>query len=109
MTEGRAVEVMRKFFAFGESLTGIAILAENTADNIVGFAGLFPSEPLGVTDFEIGFVLARSAWAGGLRPKSERRNLPSGSKNSTARVCSGSPIPEISPRSTRLKNLDCGI
>ena len=65
MTEQRAAEVMRKFFTFGDSLTGIAVLAENTADNIVGFAGLFPSEPLGVADFEIGFVLARIAWGRG--------------------------------------------
>jgi [ribosomal protein S5]-alanine N-acetyltransferase len=66
MTEERVAEVMRKFFTFGESLTGIAVLAEKTADNIVGFAGLFPSEPLGVTDFEIGFVLARTAWGRGI-------------------------------------------
>jgi ribosomal-protein-alanine N-acetyltransferase len=66
MTEQRTAEVMRKFFTFGDSLTGIAVLAEKTADNIVGFAGLFPSEPLGVNDFEIGFVLARSAWGRGI-------------------------------------------
>lgn len=66
MTKERAAETMRKFFTFGESLTGIAVLAEGAADNIVGFAGLFPSEPLGVRDFEIGFVLARSAWGRGI-------------------------------------------
>ena len=66
MTEERTAEVMRKFFTFGESLTGIAVLAEGAADNVVGFAGLFPSEPLGVNDFEIGFVLARSAWGRGI-------------------------------------------
>jgi ribosomal-protein-alanine N-acetyltransferase len=66
MTEERTAEVMRKFFTFGESLTGIAVLAEKTADNIVGFAGLFPSEPLGLTDFEIGFVLARPVWGRGI-------------------------------------------
>lgn len=66
MTKERTTEVMRRFFTFGDSLTGIAILAEETADNIVGFAGLFPSEPLGVADFEIGFVLARAAWGRGI-------------------------------------------
>jgi ribosomal-protein-alanine N-acetyltransferase len=66
MTEERAAQVMRKFFTFGDSLTGIAVLAETTADNIVGFAGLFPCEVLGEHDLEIGFVLARSAWGRGI-------------------------------------------
>ena len=66
MTEERAASVMRRFFAFGDSLTGIAILAEKTAENIIGFAGLFSCQVLGADDFEIGFVLARSAWGRGI-------------------------------------------
>jgi len=46
MTLERAGQVMRKFFTFGESLTGIAILAEKPAAEIIGFAGLFPTEVL---------------------------------------------------------------
>jgi [ribosomal protein S5]-alanine N-acetyltransferase len=66
MTLERAGEVMRKFFTFGETLTGIAILTEKPADEIIGFAGLFPCAALGVDDFEIGFVLARQAWGRGI-------------------------------------------
>ena len=62
MTEERAAQVMRRFFTFGDSLTGIAILTEKPAADIIGFAGLFPSEAIGANDLEIGFVLARSAW-----------------------------------------------
>jgi len=66
MTLERAEAVMRKFFTFGESLTGIAILAEKPAAELIGFAGVFPTEALGVSDFEIGFVLARNAWGRGI-------------------------------------------
>jgi RimJ/RimL family protein N-acetyltransferase len=66
MTLERAGQLMRKFFTFGESLTGMAILAEKPAAEIIGFAGLFPTEVLGADDFEIGFVLARRAWGRGI-------------------------------------------
>jgi len=66
MTFERTSEVMRKFFTFGETLTGIAILTEKPADEIIGFAGLFPCAALGEDDFEIGFVLARQAWGRGI-------------------------------------------
>jgi [ribosomal protein S5]-alanine N-acetyltransferase len=66
MTLERTEAVMRKFFTFGESLTGIAVLAEKPAGELIGFAGVFPTEALGVSDFEIGFVLARSAWGRGI-------------------------------------------
>jgi hypothetical protein len=87
MTVERAGQVMRKFFTFGESLTGIAILAEKPAAEIIGFAGLFPTEVLGADDFEIGFVLARRAWGRALPPRSARPNLHSGSSSSTAGDC----------------------
>jgi len=66
MTLERAGEVMRKFFTFGDTLTGIAILVEKSTAEIIGFAGLFPCTALGVDDFEIGFVLARQAWGRGI-------------------------------------------
>jgi RimJ/RimL family protein N-acetyltransferase len=66
MTLERAGQVMRKFFTFGDSLTGIAILTEKPAAEIIGFAGVFPTEALGVEDLEIGFVLARNAWGRGI-------------------------------------------
>src|ERR1700722_12529388 len=66
MTLERAGEVMRKFFTFGDTLTGIAILTEKSTAEIIGFAGLFPCAALGADDFEIGFVLARQAWGRGI-------------------------------------------
>jgi [ribosomal protein S5]-alanine N-acetyltransferase len=66
MTFERTSEVMRKFFTFGETLTGIAVLTEKPADEVIGFAGLFPCAALGADDFEIGFVLARQAWGRGI-------------------------------------------
>jgi len=66
MTLERTEAVMRKFFTFGESLTGIAVLAEKPAAELIGFAGVFPTEALSVSDFEIGFVLARNAWGRGI-------------------------------------------
>ena len=61
MTAERAEQVMRKYFTFGDSLTGIAVLTEKLTAGIVGFAGLFPCAALGANDLEIGFVLARQA------------------------------------------------
>ena len=66
MTLERAEQMMRKFFTFGDSLTGIAVLADGPSGEIIGFAGLFPCEALGAEDLEIGFVLARDAWGRGL-------------------------------------------
>ena len=66
MTLERAEQVMRRFFTFGDSLTGIAVLADRPTGEIIGFAGLFPCEALGEEDLEIGFVLARHAWGRGL-------------------------------------------
>jgi len=66
MTAQRAEQVMRKFFTFGDSLTGIAVLADRPTGDLLGFAGLFPCEALGVEDLEIGFVLARQAWGRGI-------------------------------------------
>jgi RimJ/RimL family protein N-acetyltransferase len=66
MTLERAGEVMRKFFTFGDTLTGIAVLTEKSPAEIIGFAGLFPCAALGADDFEIGFVLARRAWGRGI-------------------------------------------
>ena len=66
MTAERAEQVMRKFFTFGESLTGIAVLADRPTGGIIGFAGLFDCAALGADDLEIGFVLARDAWGRGI-------------------------------------------
>ncbi len=66
MSEERAEYIMRKHFTFGDSLTGIAVLTDKPAGEIIGFAGLFPCGALEADDLEIGFVLARHAWGRGI-------------------------------------------
>jgi RimJ/RimL family protein N-acetyltransferase len=61
-----AEDFIRRFFTFGSSLTGFAVLTEKPAGEIIGFAGLAPCVALGADDFEIGFVLARRAWGRGI-------------------------------------------
>ena len=58
-----AEDFIRRFFTFGSSLTGFAVLTEKPAGEIIGFAGLAPCV---ADDFEIGFVLARRAWGRGI-------------------------------------------
>ena len=66
MAKERSESFMRRYFTFGDSLTGIATLTEKPANEVIGFAGLFSCDALGAEDFEIGFVLARQAWGRGI-------------------------------------------
>jgi [ribosomal protein S5]-alanine N-acetyltransferase len=66
MARDAAEDFMRRFFTFGSSLTGMAVLMERPASEVIGFAGLSPCDALGADDFEIGFVLARRAWGRGI-------------------------------------------
>jgi ribosomal-protein-alanine N-acetyltransferase len=66
MAKEAAEDFIRRFFTFGGSLTGMAVLTEKPAGEIIGFAGLSPCDALGADDFELGFVLARRAWGRGI-------------------------------------------
>jgi [ribosomal protein S5]-alanine N-acetyltransferase len=66
MARDAAEDFIRKFFAFGDSLTGMAVLTEKPKGEVIGFAGLSPCDALEADDFEIGFVLARRAWGRGI-------------------------------------------
>ncbi|OCK60473.1 GNAT family N-acetyltransferase [Bradyrhizobium sp. LMTR 3] len=66
MARDAAEDFIRRLFTFGGSLTGMAVLAEKPAGEIIGFAGLSPCDALGTDDFEIGFVLARRVWGRGI-------------------------------------------
>jgi ribosomal-protein-alanine N-acetyltransferase len=66
MAGDAAEDFIRRSFTFGSSLTGIAVLMEKPAGQVIGFAGLSPCDALGADDFEIGFVLARRAWGRGI-------------------------------------------
>ena len=66
MAGDAAEDFIRRFFTFGGSLTGMAVLTEKPAGEVIGFAGLSPCQALEADDFEIGFVLARRAWGRGI-------------------------------------------
>jgi RimJ/RimL family protein N-acetyltransferase len=97
MSKEAAEEVMRKFFTFGDSLTGIAILTERPAGDIIGFAGLFPCEALGAEDLEIGFVLARHAWGRGIATEIGEGQLKFGFEQLNCRRLLGLADPQNKP------------
>jgi [ribosomal protein S5]-alanine N-acetyltransferase len=66
MARDVAEDFIRRFFTFGSSLTGMAVLTEKPTGEVIGFAGLSPCQALQADDFEIGFVLARRAWGRGI-------------------------------------------
>ena len=66
MAGDAAEDFIRRFFTFGDTVTGFAVLTEKPAGEIIGFAGLASCGALGADDFEIGFVLARRAWGRGI-------------------------------------------
>ena len=66
MASDAAEDFIRRFFTFGDALTGMAVLTEKATCEVIGFAGLSPCDALGTDDFEIGFVLARRAWGRGI-------------------------------------------
>jgi len=105
MTLERAGQVMRKFFTFGDSLTGIAVLAEKPAAELIGFAGVFPTEALGVNDFEIGFVLARSAWGRGIATEIGEAQLAFGFERLNCSRLLGLADPQNGPSIHALKKL----
>jgi RimJ/RimL family protein N-acetyltransferase len=105
MSKEAAEEVMRKFFTFGDSLTGIAILTERPAGDIIGFAGLFPCEVLGVEDLEIGFVLARRAWGRGIATEIGEAQLKFGFEQLNCRRLLGLADPQNKPSIHALQKL----
>jgi ribosomal-protein-alanine N-acetyltransferase len=105
MTPERAEQMMRKFFTFGDSLTGIAVLTDAPSGEIVGFAGLFPCEALGAKDLEIGFVLARHAWGKGLATEIGEAQLAFGFERLNCRQLLGLADPRNQPSIHALQKL----
>ena len=105
MTLERAGQVMRKFFTFGDTLTGIAVLTEKPAAEIIGFAGVFPTEALGADDFEIGFVLARHAWGRGIATEIGEAQLAFGFERLNCGRLLGLADPQNAPSIHALKKL----
>jgi RimJ/RimL family protein N-acetyltransferase len=104
-----AEDFIRRFFTFGSSLTGFAVLTEKPAGEIIGFAGLAPCGALGAADFEIGFVLARRAWGRGIATEIGEAQLVLGLSNSNAAGCSGWSIREMHRPFARSRSSACAI
>ena len=105
MTLERAGQVMQKFFTFGDTLTGIAILTEKSTAEIVGFAGLFPCAALGADDFEIGFVLSRQSWGRGIATEIGEAQLGFGFEQLNCSRLLGLADPQNGPSIHALKKL----
>jgi ribosomal-protein-alanine N-acetyltransferase len=75
MAREESERFMRAHFTFGNSLTGIAVLTEKSAGEVIGYAGLLACDALEEADFELGFVLARRAWGRGLATEIGRAQL----------------------------------
>jgi ribosomal-protein-alanine N-acetyltransferase len=105
MTEEKAEQVIRKFFTFGDRLTGIAVLAERPTGDIIGFAGLLPSEALAAEDLEIGFVLSRNVWGRGIATEIGKAQLAFGFEQLNCRRLLGLADPRNGPSICALKKL----
>src|SRR4051794_13705001 len=75
MAGDAAEDFIRRFFTFGGSLTGFAVLTEKPAGEIIGFAGLASCGALGADDFEIAFSAWGRAWGGGTAAGSRQAHL----------------------------------
>jgi ribosomal-protein-alanine N-acetyltransferase len=109
MAKDQSESFMRRFFTFGDSLTGIATLTEKPSSEVIGFAGLFSCDALGAEDSRSVSSLRVRPGAGGSRRKSGRRNLLSGSIDLAAKGCSGWWIRGMRRRSMRSRSSGCDI
>jgi [ribosomal protein S5]-alanine N-acetyltransferase len=64
-TIDRAAEFFASAFDHEETGFKLGVLVEKENEEIVGFSGLMESHALGQKEYEIGFVLSRSAWGKG--------------------------------------------
>ena len=75
MAKDRSESFMRRFFTFGDSLTGMTTLTERLTGEVIGFGGVFSCDALGAEDFEIGFLLGHSYWGRGIATESGEAQL----------------------------------
>lgn len=75
MSQARSKEFIARTFDHEASGKGFAVLIERATEQVIGFAGLLPCDVLGGPDYEIGFVLRRSAWGRGYATEIGRGQL----------------------------------
>ncbi len=105
MPREEAENFIRTSFTFGESHTGIATLIEKETNDLIGFAGLLACNALGADDFEIGFVLARTAWGRGLATEIGEAQLAFGFERLNCGRLLGLAHPQNTPSIHALKKL----
>jgi RimJ/RimL family protein N-acetyltransferase len=65
MSPTQSKEFVDYNFDCGASGKKLGVLIERASEQVIGFAGLMPCDALGESDYELGFVLRRSAWGQG--------------------------------------------
>ena len=74
-TRERATEFFAATFDHESTGLKLGVLVEKVSSRIIGFSGLLECRVLGKKDYEIGFVLARSAWRNGYAQEIGRGQL----------------------------------
>lgn len=75
LTKARSQEFFESAFDFEETGLKLGVLLEKKTAEIVGFSGLLACTVLGASDYEIGFVLSRTAWGKGFATEIGRGQL----------------------------------
>ena len=75
MPPAQSLDFFRRNFDHESSGKKLGVLIERATTQVIGFAGLLPSDALGETDYELGFVLRRSAWGHGYATEIGRGQL----------------------------------
>jgi len=75
MSWTQSTEFFRRNFDHDASGRKLCVLVERANEQVIGFAGLLPCDALGAADYELGFVLRRSAWGQGYATEIGRGQL----------------------------------
>lgn len=78
MSSAQSMEFFDRYFDHDASGKKLGTLIERTTAQVIGFAGLLPCDALGESDYELGFVLRRSAWGHGYATEIGRGQLDHG-------------------------------
>jgi [ribosomal protein S5]-alanine N-acetyltransferase len=101
----QATEFFEENFDHNASGTGLAVLTERVTTEVIGFAGLLSCDVLGEADYEIGFVLRRSAWGNGYATEIGKGQLEYGFSVIGCRRLLAQTSPKNSASITALKKL----
>ena len=105
MGKDRSEAFIRRFFTFGDSLTGMTTLTERSTGKVIGFGGVFSCDALSVDDFEIGFLLGHSYWGRGIATEIGEAQLAFGFNQLGCRRVLGLVDPKNAPSIHVLKKL----